>query len=74
MPFVPPIGKTFTYLSIGKTFIIYLAAICRIKELVNGANISDHRIFGDPEKLQNVKLCELHPASWFVPEPGFFIH
>ncbi|KAK8450297.1 hypothetical protein SEVIR_6G001000v4 [Setaria viridis] len=37
----------------------------KIKELVSGANVSDHRIFGDPEKLQNTKLCELHPASWF---------
>lgn len=37
----------------------------KIKELVSGINVSDHRIFGDPEKLQNVKLCDLHPASWF---------
>ncbi|CAL5009254.1 unnamed protein product [Urochloa decumbens] len=37
----------------------------KIKELVSGANVSDHRILGDPEKLQNKKLCELHPASWF---------
>ncbi|KAL6659617.1 hypothetical protein ACP70R_003657 [Stipagrostis hirtigluma subsp. patula] len=37
----------------------------KIKELVSGANGSDHRILGDPEKLQNVKLCDLHPASWF---------
>ncbi|KAL6856993.1 hypothetical protein ACP4OV_018375 [Aristida adscensionis] len=37
----------------------------KIKELVSSANVSDHRILGDPEKLQNVKLCDLHPASWF---------
>ncbi|PUZ49713.1 hypothetical protein GQ55_6G000800 [Panicum hallii var. hallii] len=37
----------------------------KIKELVSGATISDNRILGDPEKLQNTKLCELHPASWF---------
>ncbi|WVZ95607.1 hypothetical protein U9M48_041345 [Paspalum notatum var. saurae] len=37
----------------------------KIKELVSGANVSDHRILGDPEKLQNTKLCDLHPASWF---------
>ncbi|KAJ1266745.1 hypothetical protein BS78_07G001400 [Paspalum vaginatum] len=37
----------------------------KIKELVSGANVSDHRILGDPEMLQNTKLCDLHPASWF---------
>ncbi|XP_008679494.1 uncharacterized protein [Zea mays] len=37
----------------------------KIKELVSSANVSDHRVFGDTEKLQNAKLCELHPASWF---------
>ncbi|OEL26818.1 hypothetical protein BAE44_0012163 [Dichanthelium oligosanthes] len=37
----------------------------KIKELVSGAKFSDHRILGNPEKLQNAKLCELHPASWF---------
>ncbi|KAF0899539.1 hypothetical protein E2562_020746 [Oryza meyeriana var. granulata] len=37
----------------------------KIKELVSSVNISDHQIFGDPKKLQNVKLCDLHPASWF---------
>ncbi|EES13174.1 uncharacterized protein LOC8064310 isoform X1 [Sorghum bicolor] len=37
----------------------------KIKGLVSGANVSDHQIFGDPGKLQNAKLCELHPASWF---------
>ncbi|CAO2210472.1 unnamed protein product [Urochloa humidicola] len=37
----------------------------KIKELVSGANVSDHQILGDPEKLQNMKLSELHPASWF---------
>lgn len=37
----------------------------KIKELVSGANVSDHRILGDPEKLQETKLCDLHPASWF---------
>ncbi|TVU13664.1 hypothetical protein EJB05_37084 [Eragrostis curvula] len=36
-----------------------------IKELVSSANVSDHRVLGDPEKLQNVKLCDLHPASWY---------
>uniref|UniRef100_A0A0A9D5T6 Uncharacterized protein n=1 Tax=Arundo donax TaxID=35708 RepID=A0A0A9D5T6_ARUDO len=37
----------------------------KIKELVSGANVSDHSILGDPEKLQNLKLHDLHPASWF---------
>lgn len=37
----------------------------KIKELVSSVNVSGHQIFGDPEKLQNVKLCDLHPASWF---------
>ncbi|CAO2186535.1 unnamed protein product [Urochloa humidicola] len=37
----------------------------KIKEFVSGANVSGHRILGDPEMLQNTKLCELHPASWF---------
>ncbi|XP_062191797.1 uncharacterized protein LOC133895478 isoform X2 [Phragmites australis] len=37
----------------------------KIKELVSGANVSDHQILGDPEKLQNLKLGDLHPASWF---------
>ncbi|TVU13665.1 hypothetical protein EJB05_37085 [Eragrostis curvula] len=36
-----------------------------IKELVSSANVSDQRVLGDPEKLQNVKLCDLHPASWY---------
>ncbi|TVU43849.1 hypothetical protein EJB05_10349 [Eragrostis curvula] len=37
----------------------------KIKELVSSANVSDHRVLGDPEKLQNVKLRDLHPASWY---------
>ncbi|KAL5229793.1 hypothetical protein ABZP36_028569 [Zizania latifolia] len=37
----------------------------KIKELASGVNVSGRQMFGDPEKLQNAKLCDLHPASWF---------
>lgn len=40
---------------------------CRIKEL-SCLNVS-----GDAEKLQSAKLRDLHPASWFVPNPRYFL-
>ncbi|XP_003573242.1 uncharacterized protein LOC100846733 [Brachypodium distachyon] len=36
----------------------------KIKEL-SGLNVSGHPTLGDPEMLQNMKLCDLHPASWY---------
>ena len=38
----------------------------RIKQLLNGVNLSGTPIFGDPKQLKSVKLCDLHPASWYV--------
>ncbi|OAY76821.1 hypothetical protein ACMD2_08206 [Ananas comosus] len=37
----------------------------KIKELVSGVRPSKSQIFGDPEKLENLNLNALHPASWF---------
>uniref|UniRef100_A0A0D9WB32 Uncharacterized protein n=1 Tax=Leersia perrieri TaxID=77586 RepID=A0A0D9WB32_9ORYZ len=37
----------------------------KIKQLTSGANLSTCQIFGDPKMLENLKLCDLHPASWF---------
>ncbi|KAF0891088.1 hypothetical protein E2562_005170 [Oryza meyeriana var. granulata] len=37
----------------------------KIKQLTTGENLSTCQIFGDPKMLENLKLCDLHPASWF---------
>ncbi|CAL9190901.1 unnamed protein product [Musa hybrid cultivar] len=37
----------------------------KIKELVASGSSSDSRMFGDPSKLESVKLHDLHPASWY---------
>ncbi|KAL5214783.1 hypothetical protein ABZP36_003935 [Zizania latifolia] len=37
----------------------------KIKQLVSGENPSPCQIFGDPKMLESLKLCDLHPASWF---------
>ncbi|XP_015692279.1 uncharacterized protein LOC102716962 [Oryza brachyantha] len=37
----------------------------KIKQLISGENLSTYQIFGDPKMLENLKLCDLHPASWF---------
>ncbi|CAL9167683.1 unnamed protein product [Musa hybrid cultivar] len=44
-----------------------------IKELVASGSSSDSRIFGDPSKLESVKLHDLHPASWYVPCDSLFL-
>ncbi|URE20215.1 hypothetical protein MUK42_31046 [Musa troglodytarum] len=36
----------------------------KIKELVSGDRLPASCIFGDPLKLESVKLHDLHPASW----------
>uniref|UniRef100_A0A804KKY1 Uncharacterized protein n=1 Tax=Musa acuminata subsp. malaccensis TaxID=214687 RepID=A0A804KKY1_MUSAM len=36
-----------------------------IKELVASGSSSDSRMFGEPSKLESVKLHDLHPASWY---------
>lgn len=37
----------------------------KIKQLTSGENLSTCQIFGDPKMLENLKLHDLHPASWF---------
>uniref|UniRef100_A0A0E0PFP1 Uncharacterized protein n=1 Tax=Oryza rufipogon TaxID=4529 RepID=A0A0E0PFP1_ORYRU len=37
----------------------------KIKQLTSGENLSTCQIFGDPKMLENLKLRDLHPASWF---------
>ncbi|URE20208.1 hypothetical protein MUK42_31046 [Musa troglodytarum] len=37
----------------------------KIKELVSGDRLPASCIFGDPLKLESVKLHDLHPASWY---------
>ncbi|RWR90433.1 Protein of unknown function DUF789 [Cinnamomum micranthum f. kanehirae] len=37
----------------------------KIKELVRGSTISNGHIFGDPSKLDCLRLHDLHPSSWY---------
>ena len=46
----------------------------RIKQLTSGENLSTCQIFGDPKMLENLKLRDLHPASWYVLILDISIH